>query len=220
MRFARQLFVELRNDWQLGIGIALFVGVMMGLQNPIGSVRPLVGDGWLVTAYVGVTATFGAVFTTMLFGAYTAVEDKFNFVYHRLLVYPVSFPRVLATRTVPVAIWASLAAAAVGVGVWITAPDLAARRVVVAVAVVAAFTLPLATLMTLLYLFVSRPRIGTAVLFAVLFGVVYLPRRVIETVTLPSGEVAAVVVLTALLTAYLVTYLAAVRIDPERIVVA
>lgn len=213
MRFWRQVFAEFRRNWQLGGSLSVLVAALLAAQNPVTVVST---DGWIVTATVAVAANFGAVFTIFILGAYTAIEDSFNSVYHRLLVYPVSFPTMLAARSLPVAAWAMVAAATVAVGLWATA-SVAAWRIGVAVFVVGVFTVPVATLVTLLYLRVNRPRVATLLMFGALYGAANLPEYLLGPTT--TGVTVAIVVCLAAIGSYALTYLIAARTDPERLVV-
>lgn len=217
MRVLAQIRTEARGLWQAGAGLSLLLGVSLTLQNPVASLRPALGGPLAVAGYLGVTAAFAAATVVFLLGSYTAVEDSFAAVYHRLLVYPVSFPTLLAVRVAPVALWGSVAAATVAAGVWLTTPGLAVWQALLPVAVVAAATLPLAALVTLLYLRVRRPRVGTALMFAVLVGLVSVPQRV----GVGTGHSALVVggaVAAGLAGLAAAAYLAARRVDPEALV--
>ena len=217
MRVLSQVLSEFRGLWQAGAGVSLLLGVSLSLQNPVTSLRPALGGPWAVAAYVGVTATFAATTVVFLLGAYTAIEDAYAAVYHRLLVYPISLQTALLVRTAPVALWATVAAATVATGLWLATPGLAVWQAVVPVAVVAAATLPLAVLVTLLYLRVRRPRVGSAVLFAALVAVVSIPRRVGVGTGRSAPAVAAVVSL-ALASLVCAASLAVTRLDREQLV--
>ena len=217
MRVLAQITNEFRGLWQAGTGVSLFLAVSLSLQNPVVSLRPALGGPLAVAGYVGVVAAFAATTVVFLLGAYTAIEDSFAAVYDRLLVYPVSFPTVVVVRTAPVALWATVAAAAVGAGLWLVTPGLAVWQVLLPVAVVATVTLPLTVLITLLYLRVRRPRVGTALMFAVLVALVSLPRRV-GVGTGYSASVVAAGVAAGVVGLVLAASLAVRCVDPEQLV--
>ncbi|MEZ3117381.1 hypothetical protein RYH80_15810 [Halobaculum sp. MBLA0147] len=170
-----------------------------------------------MAGYVGVVSTFAATTVVFLLGAYTAIEDSLAGVYRRLLVYPVSFPTLLVVRAAPVALWGTAAASIVAAGLWVTTPGLAVWQVVAPVAVVGAAMLPLAALVTLLYLRVRRPRVGTALSFAVLVLVVSVPRRV-GVGTSHSAVLVGAVVCGLLACLGAAAYVAATRVDTEQLV--
>lgn len=221
MNVGRQLWTELRNIWRVSAGLAVvLVGVFL-VQRPDRVVTRAVaagGPAWLVTVYAVAVPAFGAAFVVFLSSAYAAVEDDAENIYHRLLVYPVPFSRLLLVKTLPVAVCGTGAALVLGGVAYYSLPRLGLVTVLAAVAVVGVAAVPVAVLVTLWYLWIDDPRIGTVVVFAVVSGGVVLSRLgplavSASPVTLALGGVAAVVV------SYGVAAVALVGLDLERLVV-
>lgn len=217
MRVLAQVTSEFRGLWQAGTGISLLLGLLLSLQNPVVSLRPALGGPMAVAGYIGVVTAFAATTVVFLLGTYTAIEDTFAAVYDRLLVYPVSFSTIVAVRTAPVALWATVAAAVVAAGLWLVTPGLAVWQAVLPVGFVATGTLPLAALVTLLYLRVRRLRVGTALMFAVLGALVSVPRRV-GVGTGYSAPVVAAAVVAGIVGLAAVAWIATTRVEPGQLI--
>ncbi len=189
MNHTRQFLVELRNTWRVAVGL---VGVLVGfflLQRPDRTVERLAAAGgpeWIVPAYGVAVPTFAAAFVVFTLAAYATVEDTAENVHDRLLVYPASFPKLLVVRALPVAVCGTGAALVLGLVAASTLPALGLTTTLAAVTVVAAATLPLAVLVTLLYLRVDDPRVGTVGVFGVILAVVSLPRYALSDLSLPT----------------------------------
>lgn len=224
MNYTRQFLVELRNTWRVAAGLTAVLVGFFALQRPDRTVARVVAAGgpeWVVAVYAVAVPAFGASFVVFMLSAYATVEDAAENVYDRLLVYPVAFPRLLVVRALPVAACGAGAALVLGVTASVTLPALGLGPALAAVAGVAVGTVPVAVLVTLLYLLIDDPRVGTVAVFAVIFAAVAVPRYGLggladgDTLTATTLALAGGAVVAGL---YALAAVAVTRVDPERVV--
>lgn len=220
MNYTRQFLVELRNSWTVAGGLTAVLVGFFALQRPDQTVTQVLtagGPEWVVTVYAVAVPAFGATFVVFMLSAYATVEDAAENVYDRLLVYPISFPRLLLVRALPVAACGAGAALILGVVAQHLLPALNPVTALAAIVVVVVATVPIAVLVTLLYLWIDDPRVGTIVVFGAIFAGVSVLRYGLSGVSIQLPTLAFVGVV-GLLALYGLATVTLVRLDPERIV--
>lgn len=222
MRDAAQFVVGLRNTWRVAAGLVVLLVGVIALQNPADRFQSIASAGgpqWIVDAYLVGVPVFAAVFVVLVLSSSAAIEDDANDVYHRLLVYPVSFPRVLLSRTLPNAACGTVAAAVVGTVALVSVPGARLTTVAAAIAIGGVATVPLAMLVSVVFLWVDSPRVGSLGVVVVIGGAVAVVRAGVARGVTLSPEATVAISLGAVGAMYVVTYLVVTRIDPERLVV-
>lgn len=220
MNDTRQFLVELRNSWRVAAGLVAVLLGFVALQRPDQTVTRVLAAGgpeWIVTVYAVAVPAFGATFVVFMLSAYATVEDAAENVYDRLLVYPVSFPRLLLVRALPVATCGTGAALVLAVVAYQLLPPLGLVTALVAVVAVAVATVPVAVLVTVLYLWIDDPRVGTVAVFGAIFAAVSVPRYGLSGVSIQPSTLALAGV-AGLLALYGLAAAALVALDPEQIV--